>query len=820
LAFGQQPTNVHINTAISPAVTVLVEDQNGNLLSSSNASVTLSQYSGPGSGLNGVLTASAVNGVATFSSVWLNTAGTYQIGAASSGLEGSVSNSFVVSAPAVPDLTLSVGHNGNFSQGDVADAYYIAVSNVGSASTTGTVTVTDTLPSGLTPTAADSGASNGWTLSTNGQTVTGTRSDVLTVGNYYPTLTVTVAVASNAPSSVTNTATVSGGGETNTTNDTANDTTTITPVLLPNLTPYQPTGWSDKIVVTDQAGSYTDSSPLYSTDNLYVDWAVTNNGAAATAATFYSGLSIDGSLTSTWYTPPPLAVGSDASVSSYSIGTLSAGTHTLQISVDDTNAINESNESDNVYTKTITVQPTPALNVSTTSLALPTTTQGTAGAVTSFTVSGSGLGSGDNVFLDAPTGCEISTSSSSGFGITVNLSPNASGNLSSTTVYARISASATASFSGTLYVDDGNYVTLDKSISVSGTVTSATATITTVTASANPGLLGETVAFTATVSAAAPSSVLPTGFVQFFDGGRLKDTETLEGGAATFNTSSLAVGSHSITAYYCGDANFQVGWSGILKEQINRPVATATTLTASANPAGFGQQVTFTATVKSKSGLLPGAVIFSDGGVALGAGTPIGAGRFTFTTSSLTLGTYAITASYSGDSVHGASTSAKLVETIKQAAMVTLYTSSNPSPKGQAVTFTVNVSGGSGLTPTGSVTLKDGTKRLGTVKLRNGQAIFKTKLAVGSHTITVVYAGDKNFAPASTVADQTVSSTIAAPLSGGIPVSASVTTAPSTATSRSLDDTGMNCSAIDAALRALLLDDSTMTGIPRALFES
>jgi len=41
------------------------------------------------------------------------------------------------------------------------------------------------------------------------------------------TITVTANVASNAPASVTNTATVSGGGETNTANDTANDVTTI-----------------------------------------------------------------------------------------------------------------------------------------------------------------------------------------------------------------------------------------------------------------------------------------------------------------------------------------------------------------------------------------------------------------------------------------------------------------------------------------------------------------------------------------------------------------------------------------------------------------
>jgi hypothetical protein len=57
----------------------------------------------------------------------------------------------------------------------------------------------------------------------------------------------------------------------------------------------------------------------------------------------------------------------------------------------------------------------PALNVSTTLLTLPATIQGTAGATASFTVSGSGLGSGDSLTLTAPTGCEISQNSLSGF---------------------------------------------------------------------------------------------------------------------------------------------------------------------------------------------------------------------------------------------------------------------------------------------------------------------------------------------------------------------------------------------------------------------
>lgn len=53
------------------------------------------------------------------------------------------------------------------------------------------------------------------------------RSDLLAAGGSYPVITLTVNVASNAPSSLTNTATVSGGGELNTTNNTATDPTTI-----------------------------------------------------------------------------------------------------------------------------------------------------------------------------------------------------------------------------------------------------------------------------------------------------------------------------------------------------------------------------------------------------------------------------------------------------------------------------------------------------------------------------------------------------------------------------------------------------------------
>ncbi len=127
-------------------------------------------------------------------------------------------------------------HVGDFQQGDASDTYTITVTNAGTGPTNGSlVTVTDPLPTGLSPTAADNGTINGWSVSYVAQTITATRSDVLAAGGSYPDLTLTVAVADNAPASVTNTATVSGGGGPPAT---ATNPTTIVPTVLSSLSGY------------------------------------------------------------------------------------------------------------------------------------------------------------------------------------------------------------------------------------------------------------------------------------------------------------------------------------------------------------------------------------------------------------------------------------------------------------------------------------------------------------------------------------------------------------------------------------------------------
>ena len=138
----------------------------------------------------------------------------------------------------------------------------------------------------------------------------------------------------------------------------------------PNLTPYQPQGWSDKIVVSNVTGTNTDSSLLRSTDTLYVNWAVINNGSASTSVTFNTDLYVDGVLDHSWYTDPPMdptpAMGPATwqNVVDYSIGSLSAGSHTIKIVTDSDSTIDESNESDNQYTKVINIGSNAALTIS------------------------------------------------------------------------------------------------------------------------------------------------------------------------------------------------------------------------------------------------------------------------------------------------------------------------------------------------------------------------------------------------------------------------------------------------------------------------
>jgi hypothetical protein len=102
LAFIQQPTNTTAGNAISPPVTVAIEDEYGNIVTSNNSYVTIALVGTPpcgGGGLSGLLTVQAHNGLATFSNLSLTKAGTYALKATDAQLGPATSNKFQI-APA------------------------------------------------------------------------------------------------------------------------------------------------------------------------------------------------------------------------------------------------------------------------------------------------------------------------------------------------------------------------------------------------------------------------------------------------------------------------------------------------------------------------------------------------------------------------------------------------------------------------------------------------------------------------------------------------------------------------------------------------
>ncbi len=201
LAFSQQPSNTVSGASISPAVTVQVLDSNGLLDTSSTASVTLAIGTNPGGGtLSGTVTQSAVNGVATFSSLSLNKAGTgYTLTAASTGLTSVTSNAFNITSGAAAKLTFITQPSTTTAGSAISPAVTVQVQDVnGNLVTTDTSNVTiainggGVLSGGSTLTVAASGGvatfsnllptkSGSFTLSATDGTLTGGTSNSFTV---------------------------------------------------------------------------------------------------------------------------------------------------------------------------------------------------------------------------------------------------------------------------------------------------------------------------------------------------------------------------------------------------------------------------------------------------------------------------------------------------------------------------------------------------------------------------------------------------------------------------------------------------------------
>jgi len=195
------------------------------------------------------------------------------------------------------------------------------------------------------------------------------------------------------------------------------------------------------------------------------------------------------------------------------------------------------------------------------------------------------------------------------------------------------------------------------------------ASSTSVASSANPAAFAQPVTITATVAAVAPGAGTPTGAVDFLDGGTSLGTASLTGGQATFTSSSLSIASHSITAVYVGDGNFNGSTSAPLTETVTK-ITALVTLSSSPNPSLLNQPVVLTAKVAAVPpavGTPTGTVAFQDGATALGTATLSSSGVATLTLSTLAIGSHSLTAVYSGDADLSGATSAALTQNVQYA---------------------------------------------------------------------------------------------------------------------------------------------------------
>jgi len=181
----------------------------------------------------------------------------------------------------------------------------------------------------------------------------------------------------------------------------------------------------------------------------------------------------------------------------------------------------------------------------------------------------------------------------------------------------------------------------------------------------SPGTIyfGQSVDGYANVTASDGST--PTGAIAFYDGAQNICTIPVSQSASCPASAGtgFAVGTHTLTAAYSGDATHAGATSNAASVTV-LPDPTAISLVSSANPAVYGQSITLTATASGAYASPSGVVTFLDGASVLGTAPLNSAEVATFSTASLGTGSHSLTASYAGDSGSASSVSPALAETV------------------------------------------------------------------------------------------------------------------------------------------------------------
>ena len=285
--------------------------------------------------------------------------------------------------------------------------------------------------------------------------------------------------------------------------------------------------------------------------------------------------------------------------------------------------------------------------------------------------------------------------------------------------------------------DTTDYNTATASVTL---VVSAGAAKAALTSSASSIVYGASVTLTATVTG---SGAAPTGSVIFLDGAVQLGTGALNSsGVATYSSTRLAVGSHSITASYTGDSNYAAATSSAVTVAVTKASQTITFTPVSTSVAYGASPITLVAT--ATSGL---AVTFSATGPA------------TLNGNTLTItgvGSVVVTANQAGNGNYSAAPAVSQTIKVAKATPTAVLTSSEASgPYGASVTLTATLTGsGTGAPPTGTVTFQNGSTSLGTGTLNSSgvATLTLTTLPIGADSLKASYGGDSNYATATSTA--------------------------------------------------------------------
>lgn len=265
--------------------------------------------------------------------------------------------------------------------------------------------------------------------------------------------------------------------------------------------------------------------------------------------------------------------------------------------------------------------------------------------------------------------------------------------------------------------------------------------------------------FTLTATFGYGTGPEPTGNVNFSVDGSLVGSGALAGGVASYAVSlpSYAVGTHSLTATYAGDANYAA--TSLVGQVTVTLLPTDTYMTDVVTPIHYGEIIGDIAKGYAESSnpmagdaqLLDGGNLeFRIDGVVV-CTLPYITGMTqtcpATTGAGYNVGTFQLSAYYTGNAYYASSASPNYAVTILPDDTAGVVTSNvNPSTIGQAVTFTATFSSQYAV-PNGTVTFYDGATAIatGTLDATGAATLTTAALALGSHNVSASYAGNANF---------------------------------------------------------------------------